>query len=274
MNKKSDTSLKVNVYWVLAGCVVALLLTVSTVTESWQRIHPDLQAQLSLIAYSLSVALSYFSWVVVTILMSQLIPYVPMFSSEIKLWWLVHAGISVVLGLILLFIDTLVLWFIFSQSYAFFSAYYEKLLRWLPYEILAYWAAFGILSSVLTAKKNRLNRENNYLSRLLIKDDDDKLVINVADIDQIKAYDNYVIICQNDKQHIINDTMKHLQTSLDPDNFIRVHRSSIINLNKIISLVNDENGQLLVNLHNGDKVTVSRRNRAKLNAQFKTKTTA
>ena len=58
--------------------------------------------------------------------------------------------------------------------------------------------------------------------------------------------------------HIMRTTMKHLETCLNPDIFIRVHRSSIVNSNSITSAASHLNGEYILTLDGGARLKVSR----------------
>jgi len=100
--------------------------------------------------------------------------------------------------------------------------------------------------------------------RLTIKDGNEFQFIRIADIQWVDAAGDYMCVHAANKTHIMRTTMKRLEASLNPDTFIRVHRSSIVNTNSIASAVSHLNGEYVLTLHGGAKLKVSRSYRDKI----------
>ena len=94
--------------------------------------------------------------------------------------------------------------------------------------------------------------------RLTIKDGNEFQFIRIADIQWIDAAGDYMCVHAGGKTHIMRTTMKRLEKSLNPDTFIRVHRSSIVNTNSIASAASHLNGEYVLTLEGGAKLKVSR----------------
>ena len=82
--------------------------------------------------------------------------------------------------------------------------------------------------------------------------------IRVADVDRIEADGNYVRIQTGDTAHLIRDTMHGVEAKLDPEEFVRIHRSAIVAIDRIQSIEAREAGEYLVTLRGGAKVVSSR----------------
>ncbi len=80
--------------------------------------------------------------------------------------------------------------------------------------------------------KNSIEAKN-YLSRFTIKIGDEILLVPVNDVWWIHAEDKYVFVNTFNKSYIVNETLKNLETLLDPASFIRIHKSVIIHVKKI-----------------------------------------
>jgi two-component system LytT family response regulator len=92
-----------------------------------------------------------------------------------------------------------------------------------------------------------------------IKDSGEITRVPVAHIDWVDAAGDYMCIHTNDGQtHILRRTMKELEQELDPRQFVRVHRSAIVNVNTIAKLQMLANGEHQLMLTNGQAVKVSR----------------
>ncbi len=94
--------------------------------------------------------------------------------------------------------------------------------------------------------------------RLTIKDGSEFQFIRIEDIQWIDAAGDYMCVHAGGKTHIMRTTMKHLESSLNPDTFIRVHRSSIVNSNNIVSAASHLNGEYILTLEGGARLKVSR----------------
>jgi two-component system, LytTR family, response regulator len=93
------------------------------------------------------------------------------------------------------------------------------------------------LRRVRTALQRELDDGNQhsarYLDRLMVHERGRVYLIKVADIEWLEAEDNYVRIHTGRISHLIRQTLRGLQEKLDPDQFARIHRSTIVNLDQV-----------------------------------------
>lgn len=94
--------------------------------------------------------------------------------------------------------------------------------------------------------------------RLAIKDSGETTLVKIRDIDWIDAAGDYMCIHANDETHIMRVTMKELEDQLDPSIFQRVHRSTIVNLDRVSRACSHMNGEFYLYLDNGATVKMSR----------------
>ncbi len=106
----------------------------------------------------------------------------------------------------------------------------------------------------------------NYPDRIAIKSSGKILFITIAMIDWIEAAGNYVKLHVGSEAHLHRETMNSLEEKLDPEQFARIHRSTIINLERIREIQPFFNGEHVVILKDNTKLTLSRRYRTKLQA--------
>lgn len=262
----------INWHWVAAGVLVALFLGISQIFTSWQRINPEWQQNISFLAYSANVLFSYLIWVALAIVVNWLRQVFPPFTSTQQYWWVWHLSFSCVIGICHLLLDTFLLWAVFGFEFDFLTAYSEKLLRWLPYEILAYWACIGIFSAlsgqVVLRASNASNRGEG-TATIAVRHQDQKVLVNIHEIECVEAYDNYVFIFTQSQRYLLKRTMHQLESELADKRFLRVHRSTLVNLDKIAETGKANNGQLCLTLKSGKMVAVSRRNRREVNNKIK-----
>lgn len=102
-----------------------------------------------------------------------------------------------------------------------------------------------------------INREA-YTSRIVFKSRGRILFLPVTDIRWIGAEENYVRICTEKETHLIRETMTAMEQKLDPRMFLRVHRSAIVNLQFVKEVRTESQGDFVVCLVNGQRVSMSR----------------
>ena len=113
--------------------------------------------------------------------------------------------------------------------------------------------------------KKREPEETPYASRLVFKSKGRILFLPMTDIRWIGAEENYVRICTDGESHMLRETMAHFETRLDPNCFIRVHRSAIVNLQHVKEIRTDsQEGESFVLMHDGQKVPMSRGYRTRI----------
>ncbi|HEX7158812.1 MAG TPA: LytTR family DNA-binding domain-containing protein [Edaphobacter sp.] len=103
-----------------------------------------------------------------------------------------------------------------------------------------------------------------YTSRIVFKSKGRILFLPVTEICWIGAEENYVRICTPTESHLLRETMTHLEEKLDPNVFLRVHRSSIVNLQFVKEVRPESDGDYGVVLRNGQKIPMSRSYRARI----------
>jgi two-component system LytT family response regulator len=104
----------------------------------------------------------------------------------------------------------------------------------------------------------RKSQNASYTTRIVFKSRGRILFLPVSDIRWIEAEENYVRICTEADKHLLRETMSHLEEKLDPQMFLRVHRSAIVNLQYLKEVRTEPNGEFMVVLLDGQKVAMSR----------------
>lgn len=99
------------------------------------------------------------------------------------------------------------------------------------------------------------------LTRIVVKDGDRILFLKVDDIDWIEAADYYAKIHVGPASYMIRETLANLEQQLDPERFVRIHRSSIVNLDRIQEMQPWFHGAFVVLLNDGTELRLSRSRR-------------
>jgi two-component system, LytTR family, response regulator len=84
------------------------------------------------------------------------------------------------------------------------------------------------------------------------------LFLPVSEIRWIGAEENYVRLCTERETHLLRETMAHLEERLDPHQFLRVHRSFIVNLQFVKEVRTEHDGESSVIMVDGQKIAMSR----------------
>ena len=82
--------------------------------------------------------------------------------------------------------------------------------------------------------------------------------VRVSDIDWIEAVGNYVRLQTGESSHLIRETMRGLEAKLDPAQFVRMHRSAIVAIDRIDGIQARDAGDYLVTLRDGTRLVSSR----------------
>jgi two-component system LytT family response regulator len=107
-----------------------------------------------------------------------------------------------------------------------------------------------------------------YLDRVVIKSTSRVFFLRVEEIDWIEAAANYLKLHVGRESHLLRETMNGLEARLDPEKFLRIHRSTIVNIERIQELQPWFHGDYVVLLRDGTKLTLSRGYRQKLQDLF------
>jgi len=98
-----------------------------------------------------------------------------------------------------------------------------------------------------------------YLNRVMVKNKGRVIFLQVRDIDWIKALSNYVELHAGAQTYLLRDTMSSLEARLDPAAFARVHRSVIVNRDRIRELQPWSHNDYLLIMKDGTEIRMSRR---------------
>jgi two-component system LytT family response regulator len=100
--------------------------------------------------------------------------------------------------------------------------------------------------------------------RLVIKTKGRIVFLNLDEIDWVEAAANYVRLNAGKESYLLRETISRTSERLNPNHFIRIHRSMIVNVRKIKELIPVNSGEYVVVLHSGKELSCSRGFRANL----------
>lgn len=105
---------------------------------------------------------------------------------------------------------------------------------------------------------------SDFLERLAVEMRGQVRIVPVESIDYIVASGPYAEVHTGDKRYVIRERMQTLEDRLDPRNFFRIHRSAIVRINRIETLLRSSGGDYAVRLADGTELSVSRNRREEL----------
>ena len=117
---------------------------------------------------------------------------------------------------------------------------------------------FGEIEVRVASLLSQREPERKFPSRLLVKTHSRVFFVPVDDIDYIEAEDYYSALHIGTKTHLLREPIKELESRLDPSLFVRVHRSTIVNVRRIKELRNLPGGGHSVHLIDGTVLRLSR----------------
>lgn len=128
----------------------------------------------------------------------------------------------------------------------------------------------GALAERLEELLQELSPRQRPVERLSVRKGRARLTIRVADICWIEADSNYVRLHLADDSYLARSSLSALEEKLDPDRFVRIHRSAIVNVDRIDRLEPCGHGDQLLTLAGGRQLTLSRRYRHRLERVLET----
>lgn len=115
-----------------------------------------------------------------------------------------------------------------------------------------------------TALRETATARSRYITRLTVKHDGRVIFVRIADIDWFEAEGNYVRVHAGKNTMMVRTTMQNLESSLDPAAFARIHRTVIVNVDRIQELQPWFAGNYVVILQDGTRLRLSRTFRDRL----------
>ncbi len=111
-------------------------------------------------------------------------------------------------------------------------------------------------------------KQNGYLERIAVDMRGQTRIVSVNDIDYISANGSYVELNVDEETHLIRERMQTLEERLDPKLFFRIHRSTIVQLERIETIIHSSGGDYAVRLKNGKLLKLGRSRRDELSRRL------
>ena len=116
----------------------------------------------------------------------------------------------------------------------------------------------AVIDSRIVSLLEELREERKYPERLIVKSSGRVFFVRTEEIDWVEASGNYVKIHTKSEAHLLRESMKNMEAKLDPKTFVRIHRSAIVNIDRIKELEPWFHGEYIVIMRDGTRLTASR----------------
>lgn len=167
-----------------------------------------------------------------------------------------------------------------SASLTPFAAFATHLLV-KPFDVERFETALDLATSTILRARQTLttiSRTNplktttsgpQFLQRLAVEVNERIVLVRVSDIQWIQACGKHVQLHVGETSHLLRQTMRSLEESLDPNRFLRVHRNAIVNLDHVAEFFLPPAGNMFVKLSNGRSLPLRKGNRSILRRRLK-----
>jgi two-component system, LytTR family, response regulator len=120
------------------------------------------------------------------------------------------------------------------------------------------------LAAMLKGLRNPTGEAKSCLSRILVRDGEKEILLSADKIDWVEAAQYYCCLHVSGHRYMLRETISELENRLDPRQFIRIHRSAIVNLDRIREVHRDGQSEGTVVLTDGQMLRMSRAGRQRL----------
>jgi two-component system LytT family response regulator len=114
------------------------------------------------------------------------------------------------------------------------------------------------LPAALASFLTEWQTKSRFVERLAVRDRGRVQVVRVTDVDWIESADNYVVLHISKRTHLVRQTMKVLETRLDPAKFLRIRRGVLVNVDRLVELRPEQHGEHTVILRDGTTLSSTR----------------
>ena len=116
----------------------------------------------------------------------------------------------------------------------------------------------GTQKKDITASFGEISKQPDDHLRIVIKDKNAIKIIPIQDVIYLEAYDDYVKVHTNEKTYLKKKTLTYYEKTLDRRQFVRIHRSYILNLNELTGIEPFEKNSYRAALKNNERIPISR----------------
>lgn len=119
-------------------------------------------------------------------------------------------------------------------------------------------------TAVLNSLRNPANGAKAFATRFLVKDSEKEVLLSVEKIDWIEAANYYCCLHVGSRSYMLRESISDLSERMDPERFVRIHRSAIVNLDRIGEIYREGFAQSSIRLADGQILKMSKAGRERL----------
>jgi len=150
-----------------------------------------------------------------------------------------------------------------------------------PLDVERFESALGVARSRIVRARSEMETSNRlsehgdamprrqFLRRLAVEAGEKIVLVRVEDIQWMQSLGKHIRLHMREASHLLRQSLKNLQASLDPKQFLRVHRNAIVNLDHVAEFYLPPSGNMFVKLNDGVSLPLRRANRAMLRKRLK-----
>ena len=113
-----------------------------------------------------------------------------------------------------------------------------------------------------------LTEKPKHASQILVQGESGARVVSTETIDVIESAGNHAVMHAGKQRHVIRQTLRHLEETLNPEHFCRIHRQYLVRVAAVAEIQPYHKGDMLVLLHSGQSLKMSRRYKNNLMARM------
>jgi two-component system LytT family response regulator len=117
----------------------------------------------------------------------------------------------------------------------------------------------AVLSGLRTGEDSK-----SYASRFLVRDGEKEILLSIEKIDWVEAAEYYCCLHSGGRSYMLRETISDLSERMDPRQFVRIHRSAVVNLDRIAEIYRDGAAQGSIRLIGGQMLKMSKSGRERL----------
>ena len=125
--------------------------------------------------------------------------------------------------------------------------------------------------AALARARARVTERPRPEARFVVRSASRMTLVRAEDVEWIAGEGNYARLHSGGRRHLVRETLKSVEARLDPNKFVRVHRSAIVNVDCVATLEPHVHGQYVLTMKDGSRIVSSRTHSAKLRALLKAK---
>lgn len=146
----------------------------------------------------------------------------------------------------------------YGVDYVFSDFWLNNLVVEYQKDIKVYFGIVAIVAAYRYYRRNEADAVSTKPGRLIVQTGSGEAVIREDEIEYLEAARNYVVVGTETREYLVRDTLRNLERSVAADQFVRTHRSYLINVDRIEEILTTDSGRREIRMKSGKEVPLSR----------------